>query len=143
MAYASSDSSRLSSSSPVLQSGRRYASRIPLGRTETLLVDSFTRFPHAEQSYLTALYRNTPSAYCLTLVQDLQVGTLMIETAFNELKVRSKETLAVAHHEFTPLRDEATTDHLVYLYQYRNNLAWYTDLVEDFERTCYQPFYTH
>jgi hypothetical protein len=111
-----------------------FACNIQLCQIEDMLVESFS-LPEARNSYLTALYQHVPSVYCLSIIQDLQMGTVSMGTAFNELKNRSVETCAVG--ETTCIMDAATMKHLCHLYEFRHNPATYDAFKENFEHSDY------
>jgi hypothetical protein len=105
-----------------------FACNIHLRQIEDILVDSFS-LPEARNSYLTALYQHVPSVYCLSLIQDLQIGTVSMGTAFNELKNRSVET--------TYIMDAATMKHLCHLYEFRHNPGTFDEFKKNFEHSDY------
>jgi hypothetical protein len=112
---------------------RRFACNIDLIQIENMLVESFS-LPEARISYLTALYQHVPSVYCLSLIQDLQIGTVSMGTAFKELKNRSLEN---AIGETTHLKDAATMKHLCHLYEFRTKPTTYDEFKKNFELSGY------
>ena len=115
---------------------RTFAANISLVVVENLLVKSFC-LPESSRSYLTALYQGVPSAYCLTLIQDIIMETVSLGTAFNELKNRCLETKVVK--EATPRADIDTMKHLLHLQEWAADDPYnYKDIFETFELTSYK-----
>ena len=115
---------------------RKFAASISLVEIENLLVKSFG-LPESSRSYLTALYHHAPSAYCLTLIQDIQMETISLGTAFNELKNRCLETKAI--EAATPRGDIDTMKHLVHLQEWASDDPYnYKTIFETFDLTCYK-----
>ena len=114
---------------------RTFAANISLVEVENHLVKSFG-LPESSRSYLTAHYQYVPSAYCLTLVQDILMETVSVGTAFNELKNRCLETKVIK--EATPRGDIDTMKHLLHLQEFANDPYDYKDVFEAFELTSHK-----